>query len=340
MGIFSTDITGIDIGAGAVKVVRVSSGRRPRLVYAGMAEASLEPDKRSLVSADIRYLLSTHKGAPKRVFTVMPGTQLTIRFIVLPKMPRQELKEAIRWEARRHISYPLDAAKVEYLILGDRREGAIEQYEILMVAAERGGVVEFLVPFNEAGVKVAAVDANPLALRNLHFPRGRKHVGNTMIVDMGAGKTEIDIFKDGGLRLSRCLDTGGFAMTRAVAEQLGIGLVDAEEMKRKVDVLNPADADPVVSAVRAGLDEILLEIKRSVEYYKTTFREKAVERVVLTGGVSLMTGIKEYFSVQLQGSVELDNPFSLLACKDRILQELGHAAPRFSSVVGLALRKA
>lgn len=340
MGIFSTDITGIDIGAGSVKVVRVSGGRRPRLVYAGMVEASLDPERRSIASADIRYLLSAKKSAAKKVLAVMPGTQLTIRFVALPKMPRHELKEAVRWEAKRHISYPLNAAQVEHIILGERREGGVDKYEILMVAAERGAVVEFLVPFNEAGVKVAAVDANPLALRNLHFPPGKKQIGNTMIVDMGAGKTEIDIFKDGGLRFSRCVDAGGLDITRAIAEQLGISLAEAEAKKREVDVLASAEEDPVVSAVRAGLDGILLEIRRSVEYYKTTFREKLIERTVLTGGVSLMTGIKEYFSSQLQGIIDIDNPFSVLACKDSMLQEFSHAAPRFSSVVGLALRKA
>lgn len=340
MGIFSTDITGIDIGAGSVKVVRVSGGRRPRLVYAGMVEASLDPERRSIASADIRYLLSAKKSAAKKVLAVMPGTQLTIRFVALPKMTRHELKEAVRWEAKRHISYPLNAAQVEHIILGERREGGVDKYEILMVAAERGAVVEFLVPFNEAGVKVAAVDANPLALRNLHFPPGKKQIGNTMIVDMGAGKTEIDIFKDGGLRFSRCVDAGGLDITRAIAEQLGISLAEAEAKKREVDVLASAEEDPVVSAVRAGLDGILLEIRRSVEYYKTTFREKLIERTVLTGGVSLMTGIKEYFSSQLQGPVDIDNPFSVLACKDSMLQEFSHAAPRFSSVVGLALRKA
>jgi type IV pilus assembly protein PilM len=127
-------------------------------------------------------------------------------------------------------------------------------------------------------------------------------------------------------------------MTRAVSEQLNIGLQDAEEIKHRVDVLSPPDEDKVVAAVRGRLDAILLEIRRSVEYYKTTFREKGVERTILTGGVSLMTGIKEYFSLSLEGPVELDNPFAGLTCKESILQEFGPTAARFSAAVGLALR--
>ncbi len=340
MGLFGrNDITGIDIGAGSIKVVRLSRGRRPRLLSAGIVEFSLDPAKANSVSADLKYLLSGKKIGGKNVLTLMPGKHLTIRSLTLPKMPQAELREAVRWESKRHISYPLEAAIIEYLILGEKKEGPVDKYDLLMVAVERGTVIEHLLPFQEAGIAVSAVDANPLALRNVFRSQEKTKGSNTLIVDIGAGKTEINIFNGSSLRFSRCLETGGLEMTRAVSEQLNIGLQDAEEIKHRVDVLSPPDDDKVVAAVRGRLDAILLEIRRSVEYYKTTFREKAVERVILTGGVSLMTGIKDYFSLALDGPVELNNPFARLACKKSLLHEFGQAAPRFSAAVGLALRK-
>lgn len=341
MGIFRTkDITGIDIGTGSIKVVRIAGGgRRPRLLSAGIVEFPLDPSKTNSISADLKYILSGKKNLGKHILTVLPGKHLTIRHLTLPRMPQAELREAVRWESKRHISYPLEAAIVEYLILGEKQEGPVEKYEILMVAAERGTVIEHLLPFREAGIPVTAVDANPLALRNVLRHRDKSDGLNTLFVDMGAGKTEINIFKSGGLRFSRCLETGGLEMTRTVSEQLNIGLEEAEEVKHRVDMLSPPDEDKVVAAVRGRLDAVLLEIRRSVEYYKTTFREKGVERTILTGGVSLMTGIKDYFSLSLDGAVELDKPLAGLSCKERILQEFGPAAPRFSAAVGLALRK-
>lgn len=343
MAILKNDITGIDVGSGSVKVVRISSGKRPRLIYAGIAEAPLDSAEQRSIATDIRYLLSDKRARSKKVVTLLPSPHLTIRFLTLPKMPRAELKEAVRWEAKRHISYPLDAAMVEHLILGEKKEGGVEKWDILMVAAERGAVIEHLVPFNEAGVKIVAVDANPLALRNNIYllQEGRQDDANTMILDMGAGKTEINIFKKGGLRFSRWLEIGGLDITKAISEQLGIGLSAAESAKKRVDILAPSDADPVSNAIRQKLDGILLEIRRSVEYYKTTFREKTVEKAVLTGGGSLMNGIKDYFSARLGIPVEIDNPFEGLSYKKDILhEELAVSAPRFSSAVGLALRRA
>jgi type IV pilus assembly protein PilM len=341
MGLFSSnESTGIDIGAGSIKVVRIARGKRPKLLFAALVERPLHAANATGISADLRYLQAEKKIGGENIVTLMPGKDLTIRSFTMPKMPLTELGEAVRWEAKRHVSYPLDSALIEYLIVGEKQEGAVGKYDIVMVAAERGKVLEHLVPFDEAAIKVSAVDANALALRNVIRRRETRGDENTLVVDIGAGKTEINIFKSGALRFSRCIESGGLDMTRAVAEALGLGLPEAEERKRSLNLLTPPDHDQAVAAVRVRMDTLLMEIRRSAEYYKTTHREKSVESAILTGGVSLMPGIKEYFSQSIEGTVEIDQPFSSLACKDSLLEEFGPHGPRFSAAVGLALRKA
>jgi type IV pilus assembly protein PilM len=341
MGLFGpTDITGVDVGAGSIKVVRVRRGRRPRLLSAAIVETPLEPGKGYGTADDLRFLLSDKDTGKRRAVTLLPSRLLTVRSFLLPRMPEKELSEAVRWESKRHISYALDAAQVEFVIVGERREGATDKLEVLMVAAERNTVLEHLAPFREAGLDVVAVDANPLALRNVFRLRVKPDGGNTLIVDIGAGKTEINIFKGAGLRFSRCVETGGLDMTRALAEELKVSLDEAEAAKRRVDLLAPAGEDRVAALVRRRLDILLLEVRRSIEYYKTTFRETGLDRTVLTGGVTLLTGIKDYVSPSLEGPVEVDAPFAALECPPELLQEFGPQGPRFSTAVGLALRQA
>ena len=340
MGFFgSNENTAIDIGAGSIKVVRIERhGKRPKLLSVGLLEFPVEGAQGS-ISAGIRQLLAETKISRGDIITQMPGKDLTIRSFTLPKMPLVELKEAVRWEAKRHISFPIETAIIEHLVTGEKREGTTDKYEILMVAAERKTTLEYLAPFAEAKLKVSAVDANALALRNVFHLLEKPVDVNTVVVDIGAGKTEIDIFKGGILRFSRCLETGGLDMTRTVSEVLGIGFGEAEEKKRAMNVVTAPEDDQAAVAIRAALDALLMEIRRSVDYYKTTFREQRVESTRLTGGVSLMQGIKEYFVQSLEGAVELDAPFEGLSLKSNLLEEFGPIAPRFSAAVGLALRK-
>ena len=340
MGLFgSSEITGIDIGAGGIKAVRIKPGTKPKLIAAAIVEFSPDAAAGESVGADLRYLLSEKKIGSKNVITQVPGKDLTIRSLTLPKMPLSELREAVKWEAKRHISYSLDAALVEYLITGEKKEGAVDKYDLVMVAADESKVREHLLPFDDARIKITAVDANALALRNILFYRSEDIVMDTLAVDIGAGKTEIDIFKGGILRFSRCLETGGADMTRLVAEDLNISIPDAEAFKRNVDVMTPPEKNKSVALIVGKLDALLMEIRRSVEYYRTTSREKAMDRVVLTGGATLMKGLPEYFSQSLGLPVELCDPFGVLKYKDAIGAEFGPLTPYFSAAVGLALRK-
>jgi type IV pilus assembly protein PilM len=339
MGLFSKDITGIDIGAGSIKVVRMRTGQRPKLLSAAIVEMPFDPSKALDISTNLRYLLSGKHIGRGNVITLIPGKDLTIRSLTLPKMPQAELTEAVRWESKRHLSYSLDAALVEYLVVGEKQEGGVNKHDIVMIAAERDKVLEHLKPFDDTAIKVSAVDANALALRNVLRLRDIPSDANTLIVDIGAGKMEINIFKNGVLRFSRCVESGGSDMTRAVSDALDIGLEKAEEKKRAMNVLTDPEQDQAAAAVRTKLNGLLMEIRRSVEYYKTTFREKGVENTILTGGVSLMSGIKDYCAQSLEGPVEIDQPFDRLSCRKGLLEEFEPIAPRFSAAIGLALRK-
>jgi type IV pilus assembly protein PilM len=333
----SNEITGIDIGAGSIKAVRIRPGKQPALTAAGMIEFP-PGSERGTQSADLRQLLAEKKLGRGNIVTQMPGRDLTIRTLSLPKMPMEELREAVRWEAKRHISYSLDAALVEYLVLGESRNGAVVKYDILMVAAEEGRIREHLAPFDEARLKISAVDANALALRNVLRVRTEKS-GAALVMDIGAGKTEINIFRDGNLRFSRCLETGGDDITRLIADDMAIDVQAAEELKQKTDVLAPAEEDGAVSVIAPRLDALLMEVRRSLEYYKTSFRERGVDRALLTGGSALMKGLPDYVSQALGLPAELLDPFGPLAMSNALREEFGSTATRFSAAVGLALRQ-
>ncbi|HTG02013.1 MAG TPA: type IV pilus assembly protein PilM [Nitrospirota bacterium] len=332
------EITCVDVGTGGIKAVCIKPGGRPRLTAATLVDFSPEGGPAQAASG-LRTLLSGKKIGRKNVFTVMPSRAITIRPLSLPKMPLPELREAVRWEAKRHISYALEEAFVEYIITGERQEGAVDKYDLVLVAAEQSKIRDHLRPFEEAGMSVAVVDANALVLRNSLFLQNRTAPSEILAIDIGAGNMEINIFKDGTLRFSRCLETGGNDITRLVAEHLNISMEAAEAAKRDLRIV-PASPDTTIATVTSRLDALLMEIRRSAEYYRTTCREKGVEYAVLSGGAVLMNGLPEYFSAALGLRVELWNPFEPLERNAAIDRELGAAAPRFSAAVGLALRNA
>jgi type IV pilus assembly protein PilM len=283
-------------------------------------------------------------------------------------MPQGELREAVRWEAKKHASLPVEELVIDFLVIGETQEKELKRSEVMLVMAERAMVQRQMEEFHRSGIKISALDVNHLVLLNtLRHHRSGDLTENLVYVDIGAGKLDIGIVKRGILRFTRTVQTGGNDITQAIQQELQVGFGVAERMKRELGLLSkeglPANrlrlpdgqvpdgqgqsglvggetAPRLHQVIKGGVDRFVVEVQRSVDYYRAQFHEGAVQRLLLMGGVVLMPGFLEYFSSYFDARVEIDDPFSGIRCGDRFSKDLKAMAPRFASGIGLALRKA
>ena len=305
---------GVDLGSSSLKIVELS---RKKITLAALLE--IPPAERVEESALIRKLKGFFQeiGVTGRESIIyIPGSYSFIRTIFFPSMPDSELKEAIKWEIKRQIPYPEEEAVFDYI-----SQEVPEGIAATIAAAERKNIQRYVSVFKEAGLKVVGVDVSPLALLRVFAPKDNN---NTLLIDIGAKHSEIDIIRSGVIRLTRTVDMGGeFVINYLIGE--GVSLEDAGKMLMKA----------VSDEIKEPLDQILREIIRSIDYYKANFKEKVFSRVLFTGGLSLNSHISNYFSKSLGIPVSVPNPFEGYALKDESIRVLG---PRFSVAVGLAKR--
>jgi type IV pilus assembly protein PilM len=275
------------------------------------------------------------------------GRAPVVRYLLLPKMPKDELKEAVKWEAKKIVPIPIEEMVLDFMVLGEQEEKEGKRLELVVVAAERS---EVLVQYNELkriGINIAAMDVNPLALLNavcLNYAADLS--GNVVFVDVGAVKTDINIIKQGVLRFTRNVQIGGEEITKAIERELQIRQNEAEAMKRQRGMVSsesgggvPGAEGRLKTAIQPIVDRIVLETQRSIDYYRAQFREAEVRKVILMGGTPLLPGFQDYFSSYFGTAVEIDDPFAEIDCDEPSFAEFRIMAPRFSTSVGLALRK-
>lgn len=246
----------------------------------------------------------------------MPGHLSFVRTINLPPMPKGELKEAVKWEIKRQLPYPQEEAVYDY-IAAPVADGIV----VTFASAERKNVQRYISPFKEAGLKVVAVDVNPLCLIRALPLHGS---GNIIVLDIGARSMEIDIMRSESVRLTRTVELGG--------EQIKNQLISKEFSEGEIDDIM---MDGPAERMKEVLNQFLREIFLSIDYYKATFKEKVFSEVILTGGVAINHAVRDYFSQMLDIPVIVPNPFDNLIMKDESLKPLG---PRFSVAIGLAKR--
>lgn len=340
---------GIDLGMSALKAVQLRLSRKGiKLEYAGLVELPRNNgngNKRDLGVALQALLRSRDLRHAKSVVNVA-GKPPLIRYLTLPAMPKEELKEAVKWEAKKLMALPLEEMIMDFLIVGEQEERGQRRYEIVLVAAERTVILSEVQEVQRAGLRVVAVDVGPLSLLNtvrLNYPKDVRK--SLVFIDIGAAKTEINIAKNGVLRFTRTVQLGGDDLTLALQRELRMEGEEAEQLKKErglnlsgEDISDAISHQRYLEVLKEAIDRLILEVQRSMDYYRAQFREESIQKMILMGGTPLMPGFSGYFSSYFDTQVEVDDPFAEIVCRDAAFGNFKAMAPRFSSCVGLALR--
>ncbi|MBI5747026.1 MAG: type IV pilus assembly protein PilM, partial [Nitrospirae bacterium] len=294
---------GIDIGTASIKVVQLAYGSGGIVLrYAGLTELIRHDDESGDRGAVIALSDILRQGSlnKKKIAINFSGKNTLIRYLTIPKMPKEEISEAIKWESKKITPIPVEDLVIDYLIVGETEERDIKRYEIVLVAVEREAVMDQISSLKKAGLKAAAIDVNPLSVLNaIRLNYADDLADNIVFVDIGAGKTEINISKKGILRFTRSVQIGGGDITAALSRELQLDYADAERMKKEFGMIDGSSGTPdrpdnrVKDIIKNEADRLILEVQRSIDYYRAQFREGSIKKIILMGGTPIMPGFKD-----------------------------------------------
>ncbi len=326
---------GCDLGRGAVKLVQlVKKSGGWKVVHAQLQE--LTPESRDDEAWPSLQAIQSAMQHPwmidQSVAVSLQSRPAVVRHLDLPPIPSHELSEALRWEAKKATSLEEGEMIVDYLA----GKPSDQKVPVTMIVAERSGVDKELQQYRRSGLRVAAMETNPVAFYHAVHRLGKDQTGAgcVALVDIGAGRMDINLAKHGTLRFSRSISLGGDVLTQGLVEKFGVDASQAEALKREQGLSGKAK---VLEALGPEVDRLIVEIQRSVDYYRAQSRDGALERMLLAGGTPLMPGFVEYISSFFDAKVSLFNPFEGMDC-GTVGPDLEQVAPRYASSVGLALR--
>ncbi len=173
MGLFSKkkNLVGLDIGSSSVKAVEMKPGKGDMfsLTNVGIeflpSEAIVDGqimDSTSVIDA-IQRLFSEYRIKTQEVATAISGSSVIVKQIQLPSMSAQELAESIHWEAEQYIPFDIQEVNLDYQILD---EGAGGNMNILLVAAKKDKINDYMSVITQAGRKPVVMDIDAFALQN------------------------------------------------------------------------------------------------------------------------------------------------------------------------------
>lgn len=346
-------LIGLDIGTNGIKFCQLKQGKRNyQLVNFGLA--LLPPETivdGALIASDtivetLRELFDAHRVRGKEVAISVSGHSVIIRKIALPPMTQEELQESIQWEAEQYIPFDMNDVYLDVEILNTQTADSNEM-EVLLVAAKKDMVNDYIEVVQEAGLSPRVVDVDCFAVQNQFEMSYELPLTETVVlINIGASVTNINIVSRGITTFTRDISPlGGNIYTEEIQKQLDVSYEEAEilkaggELGADADAVVPQEVERVIHMVSEG---VASEIQRSLDFYTATSADSHISRIYLSGGTAKIPSLYRTIEQKLGVPVEIINPFKNIEVDSNRfdLEYLRDVAPIAAVATGLAFRRA
>ncbi|MCF6276606.1 MAG: pilus assembly protein PilM [Candidatus Magasanikbacteria bacterium] len=360
---------GVDFGAGGIKIVELKKTKdRPQLWTYGIASADLdihiqhhkevgqelkiENEKKEAVKKPanifandsrieeygeiLKGLCTQSKVRSKKAIASLPVSYIFHAVINLPKVDKKELEHHVRAKVKKMTPRPIEELQVAHQIIPPSSEGEKNKFmKVLVTAAPKDLVLFFTSIFQKAGLQLVALETEAFALERALVGKDKS---TSMVVDIGAERTNFFI-ADQGLPLThRSIKFGGNSIDKLIMDKMGISAEDAGQIKKDISLLPPEKmdikmfeslVDPIVKEIQAGFDLFLHQMGNE---------EKRPEKIILTGGSAIFPPILNYIKQHFDVRVFVGDPWARIATQESLKPVLYNIGPRMSVAIGLAVR--
>ena len=341
-------MVGLDIGSSAVKAVALKRGRGGwSLVAAGEAplpEGSLQDGSAAdptAVSAVVSDLLDSMRLRRANVAAALSGHAVIVKRLSLPTMSQAELNEAIPWEAEQYIPFDLSDVQLDYQVVNSGADAAKTSLDVLLVAAKRDRIDDRTSVIAQTGRRPAVLDIEAFALANayqMNYPERTDPLA--ALVHVGQSVTIVCLLEQGEPVFTRDISIGGQVHLDALLRELGPGGVDEVAARRILHGQVPGDTsrDQVAALLREASAQLVLEVRKTVDFYRATAPVEKLSRVVLSGGAYQAVGLVDLLASEFGAPVDVFDPFRRVTRPSRAIGA-DTTGPGFAVAVGLAMRQ-
>jgi type IV pilus assembly protein PilM len=350
-----TRVLGIDVGSSSVKVVQLKK-QNGKAVLETYGEIALGPyagtdlERATVLSADklseaIKDLLKESNTTTLNSGLSIPIASSFVVFIKLPTSEEKNFAEMVPIEARKYIPIPISEVTLDWWAM-PKDENTVSEFQngqkveddnmtdILLVVISNDALSK-----NKEIQKLAGLQTTFSEVEIFSCMRAaiEPTIDPQVIMDLGAGSTKVFVVERGILKASHVINRGSQDITLSISKSMNITFDEAEKIKIQQGIISSAK-DNISEVSSITVDYILSETGRFIlNYYKKS--SKKISKIVLTGGGSLLKGLREKSQNSFETTVEVANPFSKVEYPAFLDEVLKTAGPEFTVAIGIAIRK-
>jgi len=320
----SPNAFGLNISDSCLKIAQLKkSGKHFSLVCfgnfaikPGVIEKGEIKNKKALITLIQHAILNVkpNKINTKNVIVSLPEEKSFLKVIKMPLMKKQELAEAIKYEAENHIPVPIKEVYLDFQVV-EPVYGRKDYLEVLITALPKKTVDPYLEVLKKSELKPLALEIEAQAIARALIKNQVSPVP-ILIIDIGSARTSFIIFSGHSLRFTCCI---------------------------------PVFHQALVNEKKLALANLIKDIKKHLNYYQTHASwahlppdGKTIKKILLCGDGANIKGLTDILSKELKTLVEIANPWiNILPENTKKTSGISFKESlKYATALGLALRGA
>ncbi len=302
--------------------------------------ANLEDQKQILeYAADLKAVCKASKIITKSATASLPISSVFHAVVNLPQMDKKEFDAVLKAEVKKLMPYSIDEMALDYQVVNNGKKNQ----RVIVNAVSKKLVTFYTQVFTKAGLMLEALEPESIAL-------ARSLVGRddavTMLIDMGAERTNFFIIDQGAPITHHSLNIGGNKIDIILQNALGLTLEEIEQVKNDLfrynsGTKNSLDKEKFLSLLNPIIDPIVKQIEYGFDVYlhQVGNEEKKPEKIILTGGSAMLPYFAQFLADKFKMRCFLGDPWARVICQEKLKPVLNEIGPRMSVAIGLAMRK-
>jgi len=336
----------IDIGSNSLKALRLGV-RGDAVEVIGFDDiqhgkiltgSGIKPVERDeLVALSLRQFIKQNELGNDEVIISVPSQNSFARFVNLPPVEQKRIPEIVKFEATQQIPFDINDVQWDWQMISEPGSSAAK---VGLFAVKSDVVTSMIEHFSGENIHINYVQMAPMALYNyLEYDRPEMVKSDnqaTVIINIGAEITDLVVCTK-SVVWQRCIQMGGNAFTKAIADAFKLNFEKAEKLKRTAPMSKYARQ--ILQAMKPVFTDLASEIQRSLGFYTNSNPATKLVRIVAMGGGTKMRGLVSYLQQTLQIPIERPDAFKKLAINPAVSAAKFHEGVcDFGIVYGLALQ--
>ncbi len=273
----------------------------------------------------------------------LPEEKAFLSAVKFPQMSADKIREALAFQLEEYVPISGVDAIFDFDILDNSlSENKQDFLRMNLTVFPKSFVESYRDVLAEAGFTPISFEMEAHSFARAVVPKD--NVDNVMVIDFGRTRTTFAVVSGGKIHFATTMPIAGEEIEKALIFHLNIDKLQVETAKREIGMIKTKAKKDLFEALKSVALVIKNEAVKQMVYWASHHdniqKDAKINKIILCGGESTLSGLPEFLSCELKTKVELGNPWTNVVSFEDYIPNMNRLdSLAYATAIGLAIKR-